>query len=152
MGKLFIPVACQLIKGEGMMKIENNHLAAARMVVDSSRRHQWGPILADGSLIKSRNISPQNANQYEKGKWWPYTGETWQTPAWLRTKINITKCVKVVKRYKKHILSPVVGCADIMFSPAHPRVMRWEKHSSISAYPYLVTQAWSWEDSRQTIL
>lgn len=59
MGKLFISVAFQLIKEEGMMKTENNHLATVRAVVVSSGRLQWRLRLMDGRLIKNRNISPQ---------------------------------------------------------------------------------------------
>ena len=32
MGKLLIRVTCQLTEGEGMMEIENNHLATVRVV------------------------------------------------------------------------------------------------------------------------
>jgi hypothetical protein len=58
MGKLLISVGCQLIKGEGIMGIENCHLATVTVVVDSGRRHQWRLRLVGGSLTKNRNSSP----------------------------------------------------------------------------------------------
>lgn len=39
--KLLFTVKCQIINVEGMIEIENHHLATLILVSESGRRHEW---------------------------------------------------------------------------------------------------------------